>query len=104
MTYLTVPAACGSSSARILTMINRTIGIDLAIRGDHVAQIYDDGRPVGRPIRFRHEAGSLDAFMAQATAGLGSGDPILEMNGESYRRRAAARRQSAKVDGPHCLA
>ena len=24
---------------------------------------------------------------------------ILEMNGESFRRRAAARRQSAKVDG-----
>ena len=48
-------------------MINRSIGIDLAIRGDHVAQIYDDGRPVGRPIRFRHEAGSLDAFLAKAT-------------------------------------
>ena len=30
-------------------MTTRTIGIDLAIRGDHVAQIYDDGRPVGRP-------------------------------------------------------
>ena len=52
-------------------MINRSIGIDLAIRGDHVAQIYDDGRPVGRPIRFRHEAGSLDAFLAKATSGIG---------------------------------
>uniref|UniRef100_A4WTL1 DNA replication protein-like protein n=2 Tax=Cereibacter TaxID=1653176 RepID=A4WTL1_CERS5 len=77
MTYLTVPAACGSSPARILTMINRTIGIDLAIRGDHVAQIHDDGRPVGRPIRFRHETGSLDAFMAQATTGLRTGDTVL---------------------------
>ena len=36
-------------------MTKRTIGIDLAIRGDHVAQIYDDGRPFGRPIRFRHD-------------------------------------------------
>ena len=26
-------------------MTRRTIGIDLAIRGDHVAQIFDDGRP-----------------------------------------------------------
>ncbi|MCE6966948.1 IS110 family transposase, partial [Cereibacter sphaeroides] len=58
-------------------MINRTIGIDLAIRGDHVAQIYDDGRPVGRPIRFRHDTGSLDAFMAQATTGLRTGDTVL---------------------------
>jgi transposase len=58
-------------------MINRTIGIDLAIRGDHVAQIYDDGRPVGRPMRFRHEAGSLDAFMAQAIKGMAPGGTIL---------------------------
>ncbi len=34
-------------------MKHRTIGIDLAIRGDHVAQIYDDGRPAWRPIRYR---------------------------------------------------
>lgn len=58
-------------------MINRSIGIDLAIRGDHVAQIYDDGRPVGRPIHFRHEAGSLDAFLAKATSGIGPGDTLL---------------------------
>lgn len=58
-------------------MINRSIGIDLAIRGDHVAQIYDDGRPVGRPIRFRHEAGSLDAFLAKATSGIGPDDALL---------------------------
>jgi len=36
-------------------MTFRTIGIDLAIRGDHLAQIYDDGRPNGRVIRFRHD-------------------------------------------------
>jgi transposase len=58
-------------------MTNRTIGIDLAIRGDHVAQIYDDSRPVGRPIRFRHDADSLDAFMAKATEGVGPGGTIL---------------------------
>ena len=36
-------------------MTRRTIGIDLAIRGDQVAQIFDDGRPIGKPIRFRLE-------------------------------------------------
>jgi transposase len=68
-------------------MTNRTIGIDLAIRGDHVAQIYDDGRPVGRPIRFRHDAVSLDAFMAQAIAGVGPGDSalaVMEPTGMSW--------------------
>ena len=60
-------------------MTKRTIGIDLAIRGDHVAQIYDDGRPFGRPIRFRHDPGSLDAFVARATGDLGPGDSILAM-------------------------
>lgn len=58
-------------------MTNRTIGIDLAIRGDHVAQIYDNGRPVGRPIRFRHDAVSLDAFMARVIAGIRTGDSVL---------------------------
>lgn len=58
-------------------MTNRTIGIDLAIRGDHVAQIHDDGRPVGRPIRFRHDPGSLAAFVARALAGIGPGDSVL---------------------------
>ena len=37
----------GSQLWRNLTMTHRTIGIDLAIRGDHVAQIFDDGRPAG---------------------------------------------------------
>ena len=58
-------------------MTNRTIGIDLAIRGDHVAQIYDDGRPAGRPIRFRHDPASLDAFVSQAIAGIGPDDSVL---------------------------
>lgn len=68
-------------------MTNRTIGIDLAIRGDHVAQIYDDGQPVGRPIRFRHVPGSLDHFVAQAVANLSPGDniqAIMEPTGMSW--------------------
>jgi len=59
------------------TMTSRTIGIDLAIRGDHVAQIYDDGRLVGRPIRFRHDAPSLTAFVQSARAGTSADDRIL---------------------------
>jgi hypothetical protein len=58
-------------------MTNRTIGIDLAIRGDHVAQIYDDGRPAGSPIRFRHDPASLDAFVSQAIEGIGPDDSVL---------------------------
>lgn len=58
-------------------MTNRTIGIDLAIRGDHVAQIYDDGRPAGRPIRFRHDPASLDAFVSQTLSGIGPDDSVL---------------------------
>ena len=68
-------------------MTNRTIGIDLAIRGDHVAQIYDDGQPVGRPIRFRHDPGSLDAFVSRAIADIGPGDSvqaIMEPTGMSW--------------------
>jgi len=48
-------------------MTRRTIGIDLAIRGDQVAQIFEDGHPVGKPIRFRLDPASLDAFVAKAS-------------------------------------
>ena len=68
-------------------MINRTIGIDLAIRGDHVAQIYDNGQPVGRPIRFRHNPCSLDAFVARAISDIGPDDcvqAIMEPTGMSW--------------------
>lgn len=58
-------------------MTSRTIGIDLAIRGDHVAQLYDNGRPTGRPIRFRHDTASLDTFLARAVEGTRPGDSIL---------------------------
>ena len=36
--------------AKELAMTQRTIGVDLAIRGEHVAQIFEDGRAVGRPL------------------------------------------------------
>lgn len=50
--------------------MQRTIGIDLAIRGDQVAQIFDDGKPVGQPIRFRLTARDLERFSAKAREGL----------------------------------
>lgn len=68
-------------------MTSRTIGIDLAIRGEHVAQIFETGRPLGRPVRFRHDPASLDAFVARATAGLSEGDVIeavMEPTGMSW--------------------
>jgi transposase len=69
------------------TMTLRTIGIDLAIRGDHVAQIYDDGCLAGRAIRFRHDAPSLIAFVQNAREGLGPDDRIqavMEPTGMSW--------------------
>ncbi len=68
-------------------MTQRTIGVDLAIRGEHVAQIFEDGRPVGRPLRFRHDPGSLDAFVVRATANLAEGDTVqalMEPTGMSW--------------------
>jgi transposase len=68
-------------------MTQRTIGIDLAIRGEHVAQIFEDGRPVGRPLRFRHDPGSLDAFVARAISNLSEGDAaqaVMEPTGMSW--------------------
>lgn len=66
---------------------HRTIGIDLAIRGDHVAQIFDDGRPAGRPIRFRHDPASLDSLVARLRDGLVEGDrmqAVMEPTGMSW--------------------
>lgn len=65
----------------------RTIGIDLAIRGDQVAQIFDDGRPVGRPVRFRLDPAALDAFVAKALEGLPPGvtvTALMEPTGMSW--------------------
>ena len=68
-------------------MTHRTIGIDLAIRGDHVAQIFDDGRPCGRPIHFRHDPASLTNFVLLAREKLTEGDrvqAIMEPTGMSW--------------------
>ena len=46
-------------------MGQRTIGIDLAIRGDHVARIFDDGRPHAKPIHFRLTSESLSSLVAR---------------------------------------
>ncbi|SCC79496.1 IS110 family transposase [Saliniramus fredricksonii] len=67
--------------------MHRTVGIDLAIRGDHVAQIFENGKPVGRPIRFRHDAPSLDAFVASVSADVHTGtavQAIMEPTGMSW--------------------
>lgn len=47
----------------------RTVGIDLAISAVQVAQVFDDGRPVGKPIRFRLTPADLKRFIAAVTAG-----------------------------------
>lgn len=87
-------------------MIHRTIGIDLAIRGDHVAQIFDDGRPFGRAIRFRHDPASLNLFVTQALAELGEEgriQAIMEPTGMSWfpvaHRLADAGVQVCRVKG-----
>ena len=50
-------------------MGQRTVGIDLAIRGDHVARILDDGRPYGKPIRFRLTPDSLGTLVTRLRDG-----------------------------------
>jgi transposase len=57
-------------------MGQRTVGIDLAIRGDHVARILDDGRPSGRLIRFRLTPDSLAGLVARVCDGLAPGDTV----------------------------
>jgi len=68
-------------------MTTRTIGIDLAIRGDQVAQIFDDGRPVGKALRFRIDPAGLDAFVAEASRDLPPGSSmqaLMEPTGMSW--------------------
>ena len=57
-------------------MGQRTVGIDLAIRGDHVARILDDGRPHGKPIRFRLTSESLASLVAKLRDGVAPGATI----------------------------
>src|SRR4029453_12605453 len=54
----------------------RTVGIDLAISATQVAQLFDDGRPVGKPIRFRLRAADLRRLGAAVKAGLAESVPI----------------------------
>jgi transposase len=68
-------------------MGQRTIGIDLAIRGDHVARIFDDGRPTGKPIRFRLTSDSLSHLVTRLRDGLPTGSSItavIEPTGMSW--------------------
>ena len=57
-------------------MFRRTVGIDLAISAVQVAQIFDDGVPVGKPIRFRLNADDLLGFVAAVTRDVPQGVPI----------------------------
>jgi len=57
-------------------MLRRTVGIDLAISGAQVAQIFDDGQPVGRPMRFRLNSTDLQGFVQTVTSGVPAGTPI----------------------------
>ena len=68
-------------------MGQRTIGIDLAIRGDHVARIFDDGLPTGKPIRFRLTSDSLSHLLARLRDGLPAGSSttaVMEPTGMSW--------------------
>jgi hypothetical protein len=58
-------------------MGQRTIGIDLAIRGDHVARIFDDGRPQAKSIRFRLTSDSLAGLVAKFAMGCRRAAPSL---------------------------
>lgn len=57
-------------------MFRRTVGIDLAISAVQVAQIFDDGVPMGKPIRFRLNADDLRGFVAAVTRDVPQGVPI----------------------------
>lgn len=68
-------------------MGQRTVGIDLAIRGDHVARILDDGRPHGKPIRFRLTSDSLASLVTRLQDGMSPGSSItavMEPTGMSW--------------------
>ena len=68
-------------------MGQRTVGIDLAIRGDHVARILDDGRPHGKPVRFRLTSDGLDRLVARLHDGLPPGSAVtavMEPTGMSW--------------------
>ena len=57
-------------------MHRRTEGIDLAISATQVAQIYEDGQPVGKPLRFRLDATDLQRLVDRVTAAMPAGTPV----------------------------
>jgi transposase len=59
-------------------MAVRTVGIDLAIRGAHVATIVDpNGSTVGRPVRFHLSAGDLTELVTRIRAGVAVEDQVM---------------------------
>ena len=58
-------------------MKRRTVGIDLAISAVQVAQIFDDGIPMGKPLRFRLTAADLKQFVEAVVADVPPGVPIV---------------------------
>jgi transposase len=69
-------------------MAMRTVGIDLAIRGDHVARILGgDGELLGSPIRFRFNAPDLKKLVRDIRDGLKPTDQVpvmMEPTGMSW--------------------
>ena len=57
----------------------RTVGIDLAISAVQVAQVFDDGCPVGKPIRFRLTPADLKRFIIALKAGISAEVPITAL-------------------------
>lgn len=55
---------------------HRTVGIDLAISAVQVAQILDDGRAIGKPIRFRLTSTDLRRFVSAIKSGVSAETPI----------------------------
>jgi hypothetical protein len=56
----------------------RTVGIDVAIRGAHVATVFDgQGHPVGSPIRLRLRADALDGLIQTIRTGLLPTEPVV---------------------------
>jgi transposase len=57
-------------------MLRRTVGIDLAISAAQVAQIFDEGWPVGKAIRFFLKAANRRVFVARVIGVVRPGTPI----------------------------
>lgn len=55
---------------------HRTVGIDLAISAVQVAQVFDDGRAIGKPIRFRLTSADLKRFVSTIKNGVPPETPI----------------------------